>query len=298
MRITRILCPVDQSECSGKALRYAAALAHAHDAALDVVTVIVNVIPPPVPELAMMPIFVSDELKAAAASALQDFINTCGVTQATARVVESATPVMGIMDYAQHTRADLLVIGTHGVSGFDRLVFGSTTERVMHDAPWPVLTVPPSAREVTAGELLRWGRILCAYDFSPSSMAALEMGRSLAQDERGKVTLLHVLEMLAPEEAHTVAHYEVGEYVLMRQQDARKQLNAVMPDETGTWRDPCDRVELGSAAKTILRVAQDMNADLIVMGAQGRSTLGALILGSTTHTVVRRATCPVLTARG
>src|SRR6266511_3369269 len=76
MRITRILCPVDQSECSGKALRYAAALAHMHDAALDVVTVIINVIPPPVPELAMMPIFLSNELKIAAASAQHDFVNT------------------------------------------------------------------------------------------------------------------------------------------------------------------------------------------------------------------------------
>jgi len=298
MRITRILCPVDQSECSGKALRYAAALARTHHAALDVVTVIVNVIPPPVPELAMMPIFVSNELKAAAASALQDFIESCGVTPATAQVVESAAPVMGITDYARHTGADLIVIGTHGVAGFDRLVFGSTTERVMHDAACPVLTIPPTAREVTTGEVLRWGRILCAYDFSPSSMAALEMGRSLAQEERGKVTLLHVLEMLAPEEAHIVAHYEVGEYVRMRQQDARRQLRAVMPDETGTWRDPCDRIELGSASKTILRVAENMNADLIVMGAQGRGTFGSLILGSTTHTVVRRATCPVLTARG
>ncbi len=298
MRITRILCPVDQSECSGKALRYAAALAHMHDAALDVVTVIINVIPPPVPELAMMPIFLSNELKIAAASAQHDFVNTCGATHATAKVVESATPVMGIMDYAEQTRPDLIVLGTHGAGGFDRLVFGSTTERVMHDASCPVLTIPPSAREVTAGEVLRWDRILCAYDFSPSSMCALEMGRSLAQEQHGKLTLLYVLEMLSPEEAHTVAHYEVGEYVVMRQQEARKQLKAVMPDDTSTWRDPCDRVELGSASKTILRVAQEMKADLIVMGAQGHGTFGSLILGSTTHTVVRRATCPVLTARG
>jgi nucleotide-binding universal stress UspA family protein len=107
-----------------------------------------------------------------------------------------------------------------------------------------------------------------------------------------------VLELLSPEEAHTVAHYQVAEYVAIRQQEARKQLKTVLPDATGAWRDPCDRVELGSPSKTILRVAQEMNVDLIVMGAQGHGTLGAMILGSTTHTVVRRATCPVLTARG
>ncbi len=298
MRVARILCPVDQSECSGKALRYAAALAMSHGAALDVVSVIINVIPPPVPELAMMPVLISHEFKAEASRALRDFVNTYGVTQATSQVVEAPTPVTGIVEYARERQPDLMVMGTHGWRGFDRLVFGSTTERVLHNAPCPVLTVPPSARELTAGETLRWGRILCAYDFSPSSARAFELARWFAEEQHGRVTLLHVLELLSPEEAHTVAHYQVAEYVSIRQQEARNQLKTVLPDATGTWRDPCDRVELGSPSKTILRVAQEMNADLIVMGAQGHGTLGAMILGSTTHTVVRRATCPVLTARG
>jgi nucleotide-binding universal stress UspA family protein len=84
----------------------------------------------------------------------------------------------------------------------------------------------------------------------------------------------------------------------MRRQEARKQLQAVLPDPAGTWRDPCDRVELGPPAKTILRVAQDLHVDLISMGAQSHGALGHLLLGSTTHTVVRRATCPVLITRG
>jgi nucleotide-binding universal stress UspA family protein len=123
-------------------------------------------------------------------------------------------------------------------------------------------------------------------------MSALEMGRALAEEQHGKVTLLHVLELLAPEDAHVVSHYQVSEYVAMRRQEARKQLQAVLPDPAGTWRDPCDRVELGSPAKTILRVAEDLHADLIAMGAQSHGALARLFLGSTTHTVVRRATCP------
>jgi nucleotide-binding universal stress UspA family protein len=295
---SRVLCPVDQSDCSGKALRYAAALATSHGAALDVVTVIVNVIPPPVPELAMMPIVVSDELKADALKALQEFTKTCGAGNAAAAIIEAATPVMGIMEYADARKADIIVMGTHGWRGFDHLMFGSTTERVLHHAVCPVLTIPPSAKDVTATEALRWERILCAYDFSPSSERALEMARALAEEQHGKVTLLHALELLAPDEAHLISHYQVSEYVAMRQHDTRKQLQAVMPDPAGTWRDPCDRVELGLASKTILRVAQDMNADLIAMGGQGHGALATLFLGSTTQTVVRRATCPVLTARG
>jgi nucleotide-binding universal stress UspA family protein len=298
MRITRVLCPVDQSDCSGKALRYATALATAHDAALDVVTVIINVIPPPVPELAMMPIVVSDELKADALKALQEFTKTFGATQAVPKVIEAATPVMGIMEYADATKADLIVMGTHGWRGFDHLMFGSTTERVLHHAACPVLTIPPSAKEVTATDPPRWERILCAYDFSPSSMGALEMARAVAEEQHGKVTLLNVLELLSPEEAHLISHYQVAEYVAMRREDTRKQLKAVLPDPSGTWRDPCDRVELGVASKSILRVAEEMRADVIAMGAQGHGALSALFLGSTTQTVVRRAACPVLTSRG
>src|SRR5690242_6072680 len=105
MRITRVLCPVDQSDCSAKALRYAAALANAHDATLDVVTVIVNVIPPPVPELAMMPIVVSEELKEEAQKGLREFCGTCGAAKATSMVIEAATPVVGILERADATKA-------------------------------------------------------------------------------------------------------------------------------------------------------------------------------------------------
>jgi nucleotide-binding universal stress UspA family protein len=298
MRITRVLCPVDQSECSGKALRYAAALAMSHGAALDVITVIVNVIPPPVPELAMMPIVVSDELKADALRALQAFTKDCGATQAAPQIIEAATPVMGIMEYADAAKADIIVMGTHGWRGLDHLMFGSTTERVLHHAGCPVLTISPSAKDVTATDALRWQRLLCAYDFSPSSDGALEMARAFAEEQQGKVTLLHVLELLSPEDGHLISHYQVSEFVAMRRHEMRKQLQAVLPDPAGTWRDPCDRVELGSASKTILRVADEMNADLIAIGAQSHGALGRLFLGSTTQTVVRRATCPVLTARG
>jgi nucleotide-binding universal stress UspA family protein len=55
---------------------------------------------------------------------------------------------------------------------------------------------------------------------------------------------------------------------------------------------------LGSASKAILRVAKEMHADVIVLGAQGHGPLETMLLGSTSHAVVRRAACPVLTARG
>ncbi len=81
-------------------------------------------------------------------------------------------------------------------------------------------------------------------------------------------------------------------------EDARNRLTALIPVDAGGWCDPSVLVELGPPAQTILRVASERNADLIVMGAQGHGALGTMLFGSTTQTVVRRAACPVLTARG
>jgi nucleotide-binding universal stress UspA family protein len=297
MRIAKILCPVDQSECSGKALRYAAALARSHGATLDVITVVINVIPPPVPELAMMPIVVTPELLAGSEQALKEFVTTCGATSVCSQVVEAPMPVTGIVGYARDINADLIVMGTHGWRGFDRLMFGSTTERVLHQAACPVLTVPPSTRDIAPNRDVRFDRILCACDFSPASVRALEWSRAFAQEHQGRVTLLHALEMLSAEDAHTVAHYRVAEYIGMRQQDAREELKALLPGDTGPWRDPCVRVEVGPADKAILRAAEEIGADLIAMGAQGHGTVASMLLGSTTHAVMRRATRPVLTVR-
>ena len=87
--------------------------------------------------------------------------------------------------------ADLIVMGTHGRGGFQHLVLGSVTERVLRRAVCPVLTVPPRAQSTSR---LTFRRLLCAIDFSESSMAALRFALSLAQESEARLTMLHVLE--------------------------------------------------------------------------------------------------------
>ena len=84
----------------------------------------------------------------------------------------------------------------------------------------------------------------------------------------------------------------------MRRKERLETLRHLVPDEARPQCQPCERVELGSAARAILRVADEAHADLIVMGPQGLSGAGLLAFGSTTQTVLRRAGCPVLTVCG
>ena len=112
------------------------------------------------------------------------------------------------------------------------------------------------------------------------------------------MTLLHVVETLTGEEARLVSHYRIAEYVEMRRRDAESALKGLAVGDARRYLAIDERVEIGDAARTILRVADDIAADLIVMGAHGRSALGAAIFGSATNTVVAQAACPILTVRG
>jgi nucleotide-binding universal stress UspA family protein len=188
-------------------------------------------------------------------------------------------------------------MGTHGRSGFDRLVYGSVTEKVLHRAPCPVLTVPPHAHE--AGRTHDgFHRIVCAVDFSPASLQGLGFAVDLANQARGTVTVLHTIEWLAEEEPRAHAHFNVGEFRGHLIDDARMRLREVLPAESDTSIAIEPVVMTGRAHREILKLADAKEADLIVMGAQGRGGVGLTLFGSSTQQVVRAATCPVLVVRG
>ena len=105
--------------------------------------------------------------------------------------VVSGHPLAAILDHAASLPADLIVIGTHGVSGFQHLVLGSVTEKVLRRATCPVLTVPPPAQ---ATSTLPFKRLLCAVDFSEPSLEAVRFAGSLAREAGARLVLMHVLE--------------------------------------------------------------------------------------------------------
>jgi universal stress protein A len=168
---------------------------------------------------------------------------------------------------------------------------------VLHKVTCPVLTIPEAGDEPGSADRVRSTHVLCAVDFSPSSRAALAQGLSFAEENEAKVSVLHVLEPLSKDEAVAAWLTPLGELVQRRRDEALDQLHTFLPGELHAGSELARLVELGGAARTILRVADEINADLIAMGVRGRTALGRILIGSTTDTVVRHAACPVLTAR-
>jgi nucleotide-binding universal stress UspA family protein len=292
MEIRRVLCPVDFSDFSRRALHHAAAIAEWYTAELYVLHSFLEVTPLPVPLLAPGPV---GDVRENVSAALRDFVAKADIGRKPVEIVRDGDAVPVILESAREIRADLIVMGTHGHRGFERALLGSTTERVLLKAPCPVLTIPRSADEPGSAERVRFTRVLCAVDFSPSSLRALEHGLRFAEESEAQLAVVHVLGMLSDEDARSQGHFRIAEYVRARTDDARRELAALVPDEARGWCQVTEIVELGSPARAILDMADRENADLIVMGAQGRNGLGLALFGSTTQTVVRRAACPVLT---
>jgi nucleotide-binding universal stress UspA family protein len=211
--------------------------------------------------------------------------------------VSEGRPVDQILERARALTADLIVMGTHGRSGFERLFIGSVAEKVLRKASCPVLTVPPRVTEAVAPP--RYRHILCAVDFSDSSLRALRHALALAEEADAHVRVLHVLELQpesdVPEMPILTANLKA--YHDQLKQAARQRLAASIPEDVREYCTVEEGVATGKPYVEILREAREGNADLIVMGVRGRSAADVVLFGSTTQHVVRQATCPVLTMR-
>jgi nucleotide-binding universal stress UspA family protein len=294
----QIICPIDFSEPSVRAFAHAAAIARWYDAQLTVLHVVPTFEPIQVRGELAEPIRVVTPMpREQVLEEMTRSLNLPALSSRATPIAESGDPQATIIDQALSTKADLIVMGTHGRRGFKRLILGSVTEAVLREAPCPVLTVPPHAHAGVSQEVT-FKRILCPIDFSPSALQALGFALDLARQADGRVTLLHVVEWLAETEPRASAHFNVPEYLRYVSEDGQERLRNLVAEESRAWVEIDDVVVLGRTYREILRAAESKPADLIVMGAQGRGGIGLALFGSTTQQVVRGAMCPVLTVRG
>ena len=302
INITQVLCPIDFSEYSRHALEHAMAIARQYEAPVTVLHAL-GIPPAPVPPgayvgygpLSLPPRAGIDEVT----KAVHDFCKPLvsgGVSPSV--VVRDGAPVNTIVDQAENLPADLLIMGTHGRGGFDRLTLGSVAERVIRKVRCPVLTVPPRAEEVAAGPIV-YKTILCPLDFSPPSIRALEFALAWAQAADARLILLHAIEPDVDDEAgvRALAHFTVPEYHRHIKEDAGKRLRALIPEDARTWCVPEYRLVSGKPYREILSAAAETGSQLIVMGVAGRGALSTMVFGSTTNQVLRGAACPVLTVK-
>jgi nucleotide-binding universal stress UspA family protein len=211
--------------------------------------------------------------------------------------VELGLPAREILRRAGTLPADLIVMGTHGAGGFEHLMLGSVTEKVLRRAPCPVLTVPPFAEQMS----LPPRHVLCAVDFSPAALDGVQIARSIAGHAGAALTLMTVLEWPwnePPEPSLAAIPAEQGtalqEYQRYIESRARARLDALTGERNHGVRQV---VRHGKPHVQIVREALDHGADLIVVGVHGRNAFDLAFLGSTANQVIRHASCAVLTVR-
>ena len=294
-QITHVLCPVDYSEIAQHAVDHASAIAGWYNARLTLLYVFANLpsmdLPPLVLDEADRASLMLNMRKMAAGVPVQvplDF-----------RIQEAERVHDEILAQLSATHADLLVLGTHGRSGFQRLFLGSVTEKVIRKATCPTLVVPPRAADVAPDAPVQFRRILCPIDFSESSLDALAHAISLAEEADARLTLLHVVELpLALSQEPMVLEVDLTRIREAAVADARRRLHGLIPEQARAYCTVETTVVEGRAHQEILRHAAEQRSDLIVMGVHGRGVVDRLIFGSTTHHVIRAAACPVLSVRG
>ncbi len=297
IQMRSILCPTDFSDLSRRALAHGTALARWYEARLTVLYVSsfapsVAGFPPMVSPITLEPL--SRERLLEELHAFAEPASAAGVK--TDFAIREGPAAAEIVEQARLSAADLVVMGTHGRGGFERLVLGSVTEKVLRKAPCPVLTVSKPAEGAVPREPPELRHIVCPLDFSAPGKEALRYALSLAERAKGRLTVLYVLEW--PDAAVRHPHFDVPEYRRYLEEDALGQLRASVPREARDWCEVRELVVAGKPGREIVRVAAADGADLIVMGVHGHGALDRLLFGSTAYHVVREAACPVLTVRG
>jgi nucleotide-binding universal stress UspA family protein len=209
--------------------------------------------------------------------------------------VQHGDPVGVILLHAHSRRSDLIVLGTHGRTGLDRLRAGSVAERVARQAACPVLVVPvppAGAGDEVSGS---FRNVVCPIDFSDASGAGLEQALRVVDQDGGQLTLMHVVAPLDLTEVSRYAyHFTVPEYGRRLQRDAWQRLQDIVPADLRTTNRLRARVVSGAPADGIARVAREIEADLIVMGVTSRGPVGRTLFGSTAVRVMGSAGRPGL----
>ena len=276
-----ILCPTDFSESATLALQYGKHLADCFGARL--IVLYADPFSPP-------PYFTSAHLedlaktieysKGAAREYLARYVGEhIGGPSAVEVVVAENQTVPAILLTAEEKKADMIVMGTHGHSGINRLMLGSVTEKVLHQTDCPVLTV---REKKGAAELSRVliQQVLCPINYTEVALKALEHAVGISQCFDAELLVLHVIE------SHSTD---------IKEKDEHGRLCEWIPDDIRSRCSLKEIVRRGDAAEQIIEVASSASCDMIVLGAQHKHFHDTTVLGTTTIRVTRHAPCPVLT---
>ena len=286
--ITSVLCPIDFSDGSRGALRYANSVAAHFGARLTLLAV--N--DPVLTEAAHLAAGGS-HLIADTTREIQRFYKQTFGSKALPGVefeVTSGKPAAEILRIARARMPGLVVMASHGSSGFRKLFFGSTTERVLRETVVPTLVTsgadPGPADADDIKKIVR--RIVVPIDLTPATEHQLSVARAIAQGVGVPALLVHVIEPLRPLSGHHDLHAVETER-RYRAETELERLTAASAEGT----TPEALIVYGEPAEEIAKVASDRDAGLIIMGLHSSPLLGPR-MGSVTYRVLCLAHRPVL----
>ena len=272
-----ILVPTDFSDASTHALHFAARLAERSGARVRLVYA--DYFVPPIDfaasaavEYALTSDEAADEAKKLLIRTAEE--NLPAAVRYETRVVVDA-PVAAIVDEARHCGADLLVMATHGRTGFRRLVVGSVTESVMRAINIPVITVSPLTDIDRIAVNLP--RIVVPIDYTPECREAIAVAVALADAKDARIMCVRAVESDTPDIA-------VGEI---------KRMQSFTPKEL-VERCQYKLLPGDRAAEQVVEFATLVHADLIAVGAPSSRTTAEVMRGTFAERVLERSDCPVL----
>lgn len=216
--------------------------------------------------------------------------------------IRTGHPAAQIVAAAEEYEADLIVVGSHGLTGFKRFLLGSVSSQVLQSAKQSVLIVRKAEaacdgnhREPPALEGHPW-RLLVAYDGSEPSDKAIDFCTALDLDKAASIEVLTVLPM-----------------VRLFRQDIRQELNWVWQQKKETEKVELEAAaerlrqhgpsvttalaEAGDVSQAILEAGDEFDADLIVLGHKGKGAIERFLMGSVTPRIAHHACISVLAIR-
>ena len=295
-RFNRILVPIDFSRPSLKAIPYALAISRQFGADAHLLHV-TDLTQQPPPSLLTLPVVPYAELNQRFMKRLQALALKYG-TDGNVSALEPRTGIAyeEICAVARDLKVDLIVVTTHGYTGYKRMFLGSTAERVVQHSPCPVLVVRQhvsrSNRSIDPRTRtgFRLTRILVPTDFSECSQTAFEYALQLARDFNSELRLVHVINRHAYPFGDLYAALDPAQLIQETEHAAQKQMRSMAARSKVRY---SVSVLHGSPPAKICDATNE-DVDLIVISTHGRTGLGHLLIGSVAEHVVRYAHRPVL----
>ena len=300
MTLDNVLIPTDFSACADHALNHALEVADRFGAHLHILHV-VNELDPDwygITNAQERAVKLREQIKAEARKRLENLVPDKEHDLETTVSLQLSFDVADtINEYVDQRSIDLVVMGTHGRQGLDRLMLGNVADKIIRHAPCPVMTVREEVPWTREEEELLFDDILAPIDFSDHSREALQVSKLFANKYQARLHLLFVAEKrTVPTFSDTglpgVGVVEMDPEIVENAKEALQQLNENIegPEVKSAY-----HVREGKVSQDVIDFAETHGISLIVMATRGLTGVSRFLLGSNTERIVRVAPCPVLT---